>query len=72
MRQYDLHSFVQLRRKDADDATIETMHNQTNASMASVALIETDEKMKVSSGPVKEKSEEKRLQLEDVDRTDWR
>jgi hypothetical protein len=61
------HSFSHLRRNNVEGATIEKTHNQTNASMVSVALIEIDETMRVSSGPVEEQWEEKRRQLEAID-----
>jgi hypothetical protein len=37
------HSFFQLKTQNVEEGTIEIMHNQTNASMTSVALIEADE-----------------------------
>jgi hypothetical protein len=40
------HSFI---FSIEEEATIKKIHNQTNASMVSVALIETEEKMKVSN-----------------------
>jgi hypothetical protein len=61
------HSFIfQFRKKNVEEVTFEKMHNQTNASMASVALIETDEKMKFASESIEENLEAKRLQFQVV------
>jgi hypothetical protein len=45
-----------LRRKNVEGMAIEKTANQKSVSMTSVALAETDEKMKVSSDCVDKKS----------------
>jgi hypothetical protein len=63
-----LLSFInQLRRKDVEAVVFEKMQNDKNPSMASVALVETGEKIKVSTATVAEKSQERLLSGEFCD-----
>jgi hypothetical protein len=49
VRLYDIHSFFELRRKDAEEATIEKPHSQTNIAMAPAILVEVGDETNLSS-----------------------